>query len=425
MNTNVLDLPLKAALIGAGERGLNNFGSYALHHPDKFKFTAVCDIDPGKRVRFAGAHKLSQKNQFENYNDLLSQKDLFDVVFISTMDRAHSGPAILALERGFPLMLEKPIGHDLESTLQILKTAEKTKTPLQVVFPLRYTAIFQRAKLIIHSGRLGKIFSVSHTEYVDHIHFSHSFVRGNWGNSEKSTPSIVQKCCHDMDILFWLINDKPVKVSSFGNLSFFNESGKPGSVPLRCLDGCEYENLCPYSVHKIYLKEKTSWPVCVVSIDSSLDARTQAIQDGPYGRCVFQCDNNVCDHQHVLIEFESGIIADLRMEGLSPFEGRVLEIQGTKGHLSLSTIENTIRITSLSGNDTEEIRPEIHSGSHLGGDELLLTDWFKDLTQASENEIFNFNDLLYGHLLAFNAEKARVNDMVIKLNENSGESKCL
>ena len=406
--------PVKAALIGAGQRGYENFGAYALHHPDEFQFTAVCDIDRLKLKMFSEKHNIADKFQFTDFRELFKTKGLFDAVFIATMDRAHLEPALLAIKNKYPVFLEKPMAHTLEASIRIVEEAEKNNVLLQIAHPLRYTPIMTELKKIVDSGRIGRILSMIHNENVGNIHFSHSFVRGNWGNSQKSTPMIVQKSCHDMDLIVWLLDKQPKKLISFGSLSYFNKKHQPPKATDRCLEGCPYEDECPYSVKKIYLTDYTAWPVSVISVDASYEGRYKALETGPYGRCVFACDNDVPDHQVVLIEFEDDITVSFQMVGTTFRESRTMKIMGTQGEIRLSTAENEIEVSTFSPRKTEIIHPELQGGSHLGGDERLLKGFYKALTEKKKSLTTGRSSLL-GHVLAFKAEESRLTGSIVNL----------
>lgn len=90
------------------------------------------------------------------------------------------------------------------------------KLKVVVCHVLRYSPFFTTLKDLILSGKIGEVISITHEECVGNIHQSHSFVRGNWGNTERLSMILLQKSCHDLDILQWLIGKKCIKVQSFG-----------------------------------------------------------------------------------------------------------------------------------------------------------------------------------------------------------------
>jgi len=176
------------------------------------------------------------------------------------------------------------------------------------------------------------VVTVEHRENVAYWHMAHSFVRGNWRNSQIESPMILAKCCHDMDILYW--NMGPVRrLNSFGSLIHFRAENAPPGAPEHCLDGCPIADECPFHAPRLYLTDYTGWPVSVISEDLSLEARRRALEAGPYGHCVYRCDNDVVDHQTVNVEFESGATGVLFMHGHSHKESRTMRYDGTRATL--------------------------------------------------------------------------------------------
>lgn len=154
--------------------------------------------------------------------------------------------------------------------------------------------------------------TISHTEPVGYYHFAHSFVRGSWRNEAESTFSLLAKCCHDVDLIAsWMSHDRCARISSFGSLQHFRHDKKPEKAQgaKRCLD-CAINDSCPYSATRLYTPSNTTvnheWARHLVGGTPDIENVTEALRSGPYGRCVYDCDNDVCDHQVVNFEFASG-----------------------------------------------------------------------------------------------------------------------
>ena len=197
------------------------------------------------------------------------------------------------------------------------ETARKRGKVLSVCHVLRYTPFFSKIKELLDKGCIGRLISIQHNENVGYWHYAHSFVRGNWRNSEDSSPMILAKSCHDMDIMLWLAGADCRSISSYGSLTHFKSENAPEGAPYRCMDGCPVQNECPYYAPRLYLTENTSWPTSVISADTGIEARTKALREGPYGRCVYRCDNNVVDHQVVAIEFKNDVTAVFTMSAFT------------------------------------------------------------------------------------------------------------
>ena len=298
---------LKAAIAGLGSRGKDTYARAAKLFPDKMEIAAIADIDPAKVRAAAEEYRVKEEACFASAEELLAQDKLADVIVIATQDRQHVKHAVLALKKGYHVLLEKPISPDLAECRKLVKTARECGRQVVICHVLRYAPFYEKLKELIDAGAIGEIVSVMAVENVGWWHQAHSFVRGNWRNSELSSPMILQKCCHDMDILLWLTGKTCKSVSSFGDTYLFRKENAPEGAGRRCLDGCRAKEDCPFDAEKIYMDHKKygvrsgnrEWPLDVLTLHPTKESVMDALKSGPYGRCVYDCDNNVVDHQVV------------------------------------------------------------------------------------------------------------------------------
>ncbi len=411
--------PITVALLGAGDRGMYNFGQFALNYPHLMRIVAVAEPDEGKRNLMAKRHNLSASQLFVSWEDLLDKPQMADALINATLDHLHYPSTIRALERGYHVLLEKPISNSPETVLALAEAARKSDRIVQICFELRYTPFFNTIKQLLNSGAIGDLVTIEHKENIIFWHMAHSFVRGNWRNSLETSPILLAKTCHDFDILVWMVQSPCKKVSSFGGLNYFRPEKAPPGAPDRCLDDCPYEKECPHSALKLYLGPNTDWPVSVISVDLSLAGRLNALRNGPYGRCVFKCDNNVLDNQSVLLEFENGVRVNFLLTGHSHENTRTVCYSGTRGilrgHFKKGKIEiinfndNTRRVIHLSEEDT--------SHDHGGGDERLLFDFVEAVKNGYKHNLLStIEESLESHLIIFAAEKARKDNQVVFLD---------
>lgn len=418
---NKMMKPIKAIIIGAGDRG-NAYSRYAIAHPYQLQIIGVAEIDDNKRRLFSEKFNIPEKNQFRSFEEIFSLPRFADAVFITTLDRAHYQPAVMALKKGYNILLEKPISHNPIEILKLARAAENSKQVIMVCHVLRYTTFFGTIKKILDSNEIGDIISIQHNENIGNIHFSHSFVRGNWSNSNTTSPIILAKSCHDMDLLLWFINSKIKKLSSFGSLSYFSSKYKPKNAPKRCIDGCPVEEECPYSAIKIYLGESPNWFRTVITTDASLNGRLKSIQEGPYGRCVFQCDNNVPDHQVVNLEFKNGVTVSFTLSALTSEISRTLKIMGTKAELRASTAKNEIEIKKFSTNNITKINVGTIEGFHYGGDTNIVKSFISAIRYKTNNKnLTSLQESIDSHLAAFAAEESRLTGKVIDFDSYIAE----
>lgn len=403
---------ISAVLIGAGQRGADAYALYALSFPLELEFVAVAEPRKDRREEFAKLHNIASENVFESYDELLAQKKLADCAFICTQDRDHFNPVMRALELGYHVLCEKPMSTDLTEMREMEKQARKYDRVLSICHVLRYSPFFTQIKKIIDSGQIGKIVSFQHREGVGYYHAAHSFVRGNWNNSDVSCPMILAKCCHDIDILSFLIGSKCKRVSSFGALNYFKAENAPKDAPLRCLDGCPERDTCPYYAPRFYLEHpraKIDNFIHVVSSDLSPKGIMEALKTGPYGRCVFHCDNNVVDHQIVNLEYDNGVTASLMMTAFSLNCERELTIGGTLGEIKANMDESIIKIADFTTGNTTQINVVAPENGHGGSDNSMIKAFVKLVGVDGKGE--NKTDIsvsVESHVVALYAEKSRL-----------------
>jgi predicted dehydrogenase len=410
---------LTAVLIGAGSRGYAAYGPYALAHPDEIRFTAVAEPHDARRARFAQAHAISAERQFRTWEDLLARGKIADTALVCTLDRLHVAPCIAALEAGYDVLLEKPMATTLAGCVQLVQAAERTGRLLQICHVLRYTGFFSALHEIVTSGRLGEIITVEHRENVVYWHMAHSFVRGNWRDSSVESPMILAKCCHDLDILYWNLGPC-ARLNSFGSLIHFRTENAPEGAPERCTDGCSVADDCPWYAPRLYLHDYTGWPVSVISEDTSLEARRRALETGPWGRCVYHCDNDVVDHQIVTMELESGASAALIMHGHSHEEARTMRYDGTRATLRgkfAYGMDDSIEIHDHLTGRVEQVNPQAGDSGHGGGDEGVMAAFVRAVRTPSCvlecRSATTARESLESHLMAFAAEQARVEGAIV------------
>ena len=404
---------ITAAVLGAGSRG-TNYSNYSLIAPQELKIVAVAEPRKDRRDAFAERFSVPAENCFESWEALLSQPKLADVVFVCTLDEQHTAPALTALEKGYHVLLEKPMSNREEECVAIEAAARKAGKVLSVCHVLRYTAFYRTLKDLIDGGAVGEVTNISQIENVAYWHQAHSFVRGNWRSAEETSPMILAKCCHDMDILLWLSGKDCKKVHSFGSLRHFTPENAPEGAPMRCLDGCPHADSCIYYAPKIYPAGKTDWPVDVITTDLTPEGITKALREGPYGRCVYHCDNDVVDRQVVSLEMEDGVLCTQTMTAFSQKCHRQLKIQGTLGLIEADMDTNEVWHQTFGGALRKVEVDTSDTSGHGGGDYGLLRDFLQTLRSGGES-LTSARKSLQSHLICFAAERSRLEGRVIEL----------
>ena len=408
---------MKFVLIGAGQRGM----IYAAYAREKgHEIAAVAEPDEAKR-RIAGeAFGIPEAHRFRNGEELLEGPRLGDAAIIATMDRDHYRQAIPAMEKGYHLLLEKPISPIPEETLSIEETAVKTGRHVTVCHVLRYSPFFRELKNAAASGKIGKVITIQHNENIGNFHIAHSFVRGNWRRSEQASPLIMQKSCHDMDLLVWLTGSECESIASFGDLTYFTAENAPEGAAERCCE-CPLKDTCRFSAYKCYLPVAGSWPAAVLTEDQTEAGLREAIRTGPYGRCVYHCDNNVCDHQVSILRFRNGVTATFNLSGFTNRMTRTIKIMGEDGEIRASEADNVIEITRFASTgaeeaETEVIRPQESTSGHSGGDSGIVDDFLAMLEGRLSESATDIHESVESHMMACAAEEARVTGTVVSID---------
>ncbi len=409
---------IKVAVIGAGMRG-QGYARYARLYPERMRVVAVAEPLAARREAFARQYDIATENCFENGESLLAAGKLADAVLVCTTDTLHVEPTLRALSLGYDVLLEKPMSPVLAENVQLVKAAETQGRLLQICHVLRYTAFFQAVRELVQSGRLGRIINVTHSENLVFWHMAHSFVRGNWRNTEVAGPMILAKCCHDLDILGWILGQKVKSLSSFGALTHFRPENAPPGATARCTDGCPAANNCKYYAPRLYANTKTGWPFDVVTPEATVASRMSALENGPYGRCVYQCDNNVVDHQTVNMLLEDDTTVTLVMNGHGDEECRTVRYDGTKATLYGKFASSGKHELTLHDHLSGKIEPiaisNADEGGHGGGDIGLMHSFIKALKGEPDDHLTTARESLESHLLAFAAEQSRLTHQTVDM----------
>ncbi len=414
---------LKAILIGAGSRGQ----AYTNHMPTRgFKVVAVAEPEKNQRDYIQKTHDIPDEMCFDTWEKLLDLPKIADVAIIATVDRMHYEPAMKAIEKGYNLLLEKPVAPTPEECADIANAAKEKDVKVLVCHVLRYAAFFRKIKNMINDGDLGKVISIHHAECVGNVHQSHSYVRGNWHKTEDSANMLLAKSCHDIDIIQWLMDSECTRVHSFGSLSYFTAENAPKDAPERCIDGCPHADECYYNAVKLYLDDKENdwFRNAATKKVKPTDAEVEEVlRTTQYGKCVFKCDNDVVDHQVVNLEFANGGVASFNMCAFNN-GGRYIRVMGTDGELYGDMRTETITYFNFKTREAIKIDPsdvkKDHTivGGHGGGDENLVETLYDYLVNDYKGDMLTEIGIsVDNHMIVFAAEQSRLEGKVVDVKE--------
>jgi len=403
------------AVAGCGSRGQDTYTKVLLEMPE-VRIVAAADTDPEKLDGLRRCAGLPEDACYASAEAMLEQPKLADVMLICTPDRCHYRQAKAALLKGYDLLLEKPISPNADECRELSDLAVANGRKVAVCHVLRYTAFYQKIKELIASGVIGDTVNVQAIEQVGYWHQAHSFVRGNWRNKGLSSSMILQKCCHDMDILLWLTGKHCAKVSSFGDLNLFKAEKAPAGSAARCVD-CAVAAECPYNAVKFYIdqfrKSGDEWPQNVVAFEPTEEKLMAALQTGPYGRCVYRCDNDVVDHQVVNLMLEDGATVNFTMTAFTAHGGRIIRVGGTMGEIYGDMKDNIIRVMRYGQPDEViDVRTLTDDFSGHGGGDSRLVREFIALVRGEigvSGTLTSIERSVESHLVALAAEESRLN----------------
>ena len=397
----------KLVVFGLGQRG-NIYASFAKRYPEKFQLVAIIENDE-ERIKYAQA-TYSGVELFKDYRDFLKRDIQADIVAVATQDNAHKEHAIEMMKAGYDLLLEKPIANNEADCLAIYEASKTYQRKVIVCHVLRYSPFYSAIKRELRLGKLGEIVTIHASENVGYYHQAHSFVRGPWRNSKESSPMILAKCCHDMDILRYLMDEECVCVSSYGGLFYFKESNAPNGSAKYCSE-CSILD-CPYNAQKIYTSKEGDFFANYFTIKEHTKENVLAdLRGSAYDRCVFHCDNDVVDHQVTAMQFANGKTAVHTMTAFSQRIYRDIKIHGLKAELVGVMEDDAYEIRYFDGR-VENVKVDCAAadvGGHNGGDYFMMNNLYKEMNGEESEGITYLDVSIESHLMSFSAEKSRLN----------------
>lgn len=405
---------VKLALVGAGGRGMC-YGQYALNNPHEVEFVAVAEPRDYLKENFAKAHGISPDMTFNNWDELFAQPKVADGIIIATQDKQHVEPALKAMECGYKfILLEKPISPDLNECIALNNEAKKHGVNIQVAHVLRYGNFYSELKKIIDSGIIGDVININHTEGVGYQNYTHSFVRGDWNVEAESSPMILAKSCHDMDLLLYLTGRNCKSISSFASLIHFTKENAPEGSADRCIR-CRVKHQCPFNAAKLY--DDPAWYKAGITKDG-FATKEEGLAKGRYGRCVYRCENDVVDNQVVNVLFDNDTTASFTMT--AHIDGRRTYIAGTRGSIYATLADDTIIVEELVTGHITTHKIAHGTSGHSGADENIMRDFTYMVANESEGRT-DISVSVQSHVMCFAAEISRHENRIVSLDELMGE----
>jgi predicted dehydrogenase len=401
-----LSKPITAITCGAGSRG-NVYGNYAVQYPDQLKIVGVAEPIAIRNERYAVKHNIPKANRFTTWEHVFQKPKFADAIIITTPDDLHYGPCMEALKLGYDVLLEKPISPSEKECRDILELTKKTGRIVAVCHVLRYAPYFIKLRELIQSGAIGELVSMQHLEPIGYEHMAHSFVRGNWHNSKQTTPIILAKSCHDLDIIRWMVGKPSKSIQAFGDVKWFRKENAPAGSTARCTDGCAVESTCSYSALEHYQRRRSRLYVFDMPDDRTKwdDFILQQLKTTNYGRCVYRMDNDQPDHYVTNILFDDSVTVSFSMEAFTSYEGRRTRIMGSTGDIQ-GDMHAFVLTDFRTGKKTEWKQS---TDGHGGGDWRLVANWIQAVAEQNPDLLSSTIDQsIESHIMGFAAEKSRL-----------------
>jgi predicted dehydrogenase len=457
---------VRGVVIGAGDRGQNAYAPYLLRRPGEGRIVAVAEPDPARRAAFVRRFGLSSGAGYADYRDLLDRPRLAEFAVVATPDPLHVEPAVLAMERGYHVLLEKPMAVTEADCRRLVEVSERTGRLLQVCHVLRYAPLFRALREVVASGEIGDAVTIQHSENVSYWHYAHSYCRGQWRNTAASSPMILAKSCHDLDVLYWLAGSTPRRLTSLARPTQLRVENAPPGAPEFCVEGCPHAATCPYDAVALYrdllpllldlektvrprgagglarlvrhyralvervgpeiLRERAvwrRWPVAAITGDFSREGLDRALRTTRYGRCVYRIgDNDQVSSQTVNVAFGNGVNAVFTMHSTSHREGRETRIDGTRGSVvsRFHTLEQGLVVHDHKSGKRRRLRMPATLGVHGGGDTRLFAAFLAALRGEAEPET-TARESLWSHVMAFAADRAAREGVVVEFPPNTSD----
>lgn len=411
---------INIAVLGLGSRGYGYMTIAKLFCRKRVRIVALCDILPDRLAKCAQKFKVDADKCFTSDEEFFAAGKLADAIFICTQDQDHYRHAVSAIDLGYDILCEKPLSPSVAECEDLVARVQKKGVKMLVCHVLRYSEYYNKIKQIIDSGIIGEVVGINHTENIGYYHFAHSYVRGNWRDSTTTSPMIMAKTCHDLDLIHWYMGGGCESISSFGELKHFKEENAPKGAALRCLDGCAVKRECPFDAERLYITDPLHKATflrfrgrTLTNMDKPKKAdKYEALKSGDYGRCVYHSDNNVCDHQVVNMRYSGGRVATLTATAFSKGCFRNTHIMGTKGEIIGKDSRNKLTLTVFRDGKKKVRAKLIPFPFHVGGDVGIV----KDFINMMEGKPTILQDLstvdvtLFSHKMAMAAEYSRLHN---------------
>ena len=399
---------VKLAIIGTGLRGAYTYAPLIAKYKDKCEIVAFVENKKGRRDLFLEKYPVDKDMVFDNLNDFIAHDKLADAVIISHYDLLHYDTAQVLLVKGYDVLVETPVANSLDGLVHLKEYSLKNKDRLfMVAYNNRYSSFYTKLKEIVDDKKLGDLINISYNVDIGYQNFVHNYVRGNWRITSDTATIMLTNSCQDIDMMINLSKGKCQKVSCFSDLRIFNWENFNTKMSENCFR-CGEEELCPFSAKKIYLQEDKLINNSV-HINPTKDNLEAILKQGPYGKCVFYCDNDVCDNLTSIFKFDNKVTSNFNINAFTKESDKKIRLFFKEGEVEASFKQKEIKIKSFLNTDEKIIKLDQENT-----DEKLFLDFIDRVKNKNYKScISDVGSVIESHVATFAAEFANVSETVV------------
>ena len=399
---------VKLAIIGTGLRGAYTYAPLIAKYKDKCEIVAFVENKKGRRDLFLEKYPVDKDMVFDNLNDFIAHDKLADAVIISHYDLLHYDTAQVLLVKGYDVLVETPVANSLDGLVHLKEYSLKNKDRLfMVAYNNRYSSFYTKLKEIVDDKKLGDLINISYNVDIGYQNFVHNYVRGNWRITSDTATIMLTNSCQDIDMMINLSKGKCQKVSCFSDLRIFNWENFNTKMSENCFR-CSEEESCPFSAKKIYLQED-KFINNSVHINPTKDNLEAILKQGPYGKCVFYCDNDVCDNLTSIFKFDNKVTSNFNINAFTKESDKKIRLFYKEGEVEASFKQKEIKIKSFLNTDEKIIKIDQENT-----DEKLFLDFIDRVKNKNYKScISDVGSVIESHVATFAAEFANVSETVV------------
>jgi predicted dehydrogenase len=333
---------INVAVISAGGRGCGVTNNLLRDSDGNVKVAAVFDPDKKQCEKAVELWHSPETAICETYQEAINTPGV-DWVLVFSPNAFHKEHILAGFAAGKHVFSEKPLATSIEDCQEIFEAHRKSGLLFATGFVLRYSKLYRKAKELITSGKLGKVLSIDANENIAPDHGG--YIMTNWRRLSKfAGPHILEKCCHDLDLINWFCDSLPSKIAAFGGLDYF--------IP---------EN--QHHMEKYGKDTFAAWP----------DPHRV---DSP-----FTADKDLMDNQVGIMQYRNGIRVMFQATMANAIPERRMYFSCTEGTMVLELYSSTLRYKCL-GDEGETI---INFGAdgHGGGDAYIMKELYETMTTGT------------------------------------------